>query len=176
MSHMSHTLQLQLPMSVMPQKKPTTLDNHHIEGFHDRSTQAREKWGVKISTNFWTPCIMSLRVENSEHSSQNQPQHSFLPPSCSLLHPSTRYRFKGMKAESSVSLLWVPQNLVLYTANSQKSLGKGVTTNSRLSTATGHSFSLLRGINKPCKVSSSSDSVHYVGAFYCSILPCLLIF
>ena len=47
----------QLPMSVIPQKKPTTLGNQHIEGFRDWSVQAREKWGVKIITNFWTPCM-----------------------------------------------------------------------------------------------------------------------
>ena len=46
----------QLPMSVIPQKKTTTLGNHHVEGFHDLSTQAREKWGVKNHMNFWTPC------------------------------------------------------------------------------------------------------------------------
>ena len=52
----------QLPMSVIPQKKPTTLCNHHIKGFHDRFTQAREKWGVKCHMNFWTPCkFLSLR-------------------------------------------------------------------------------------------------------------------
>ena len=47
----------QLPMSVISQKKPTTLGNHHVKGFHDRFTQAREKWGVKCHMNFWTPCI-----------------------------------------------------------------------------------------------------------------------
>ena len=46
----------QLPMSVISQKKPTTLGNHHIKGFHDQSTKAREKWGVKCHTNLWTPC------------------------------------------------------------------------------------------------------------------------
>ena len=48
----------QLPMSVISQKKPTTLGNHHVKGFHDQSTQARGKWGVKCHTNFWTPCIL----------------------------------------------------------------------------------------------------------------------
>ena len=47
-------------MSAIPQKKPTTFSNHNVEGFHDLFTLVREKWGVKIYTNFWTPCIFTV--------------------------------------------------------------------------------------------------------------------
>ena len=36
-------------------KKPETLGYHHVEGYQDRSTWAREKGGVKISTDFESP-------------------------------------------------------------------------------------------------------------------------
>ena len=52
----------QLPMRIIPQKKATTLGNHHVKGFHDLSTQFREKGGVKNCTNFWTPCSSSTVV------------------------------------------------------------------------------------------------------------------
>ena len=47
-------------MSVIKQKKSCSLGGlgiHHIEAFYDLSTHHREKWGVKYSMNFWTPCI-----------------------------------------------------------------------------------------------------------------------
>ena len=69
----------QLPMSVIPQKKPCSLGYHHVEGFCDLSTRAREKWGVKFATNFWTPCRW-LFCEN------------FLPPSFLFWRPQRRFK------------------------------------------------------------------------------------
>ena len=51
-------------MSVIPQKKPCAILNKYSKGFHDLSTQFREKVGVKNYTNFWTPCIL-LSLPNS---------------------------------------------------------------------------------------------------------------
>ena len=47
--------------SFMHQTKPKTSLVQHVEYEPDLLTQAREKRGVKISTNFWTPCT-SRRV------------------------------------------------------------------------------------------------------------------
>ena len=39
-------------------KKPDSLDFHHVEGYQDPSTWAREKRGVKMFTIYRTPCII----------------------------------------------------------------------------------------------------------------------
>ena len=39
----------QLHMTIMHQK---IFDFHHVEGYKDPLTWAREKWGLKIYTNF----------------------------------------------------------------------------------------------------------------------------
>ena len=58
----------QLPLSVTHQKISKILDFHHVEGYQDPPTCAREKVGVKMSTNFQTPCIVyKIIVEYSMH-------------------------------------------------------------------------------------------------------------
>ena len=44
--------------SIIYQKKPKTLGYQHVKGYQDRSTWAGEKGGVKISTDFESPCSM----------------------------------------------------------------------------------------------------------------------
>ena len=38
-------------------KKPKTLGYHHVKGHQHQSKWTGEKWGVKMSTNCWTPCM-----------------------------------------------------------------------------------------------------------------------
>ena len=49
----------QLPMSVAQQKNLNLKNIHHVEGYQDLPTWAREKGGVKTSTNFRTPCTLN---------------------------------------------------------------------------------------------------------------------
>ena len=44
--------------SFIYQTKPKTSHVQHVEYEPDLLTHAREKRGVKIGTNFWTPCRM----------------------------------------------------------------------------------------------------------------------
>ena len=65
-------------MSVIHETKPVSMRIHYVKGFHDPSTYAREKWGVKISTNFWTPCSFGqIMVVSAEITFYLLKQHSF---------------------------------------------------------------------------------------------------
>ena len=55
-SHDFWGCQVHQTSSTIHQKKPKTLGYQHVKGYQDRSTWAREKGGVKITTNFESPC------------------------------------------------------------------------------------------------------------------------
>ena len=44
-------------------KKPETPGYYHVEGYQDQSTWAKVKGGIKMHTNFWTPCINANPVK-----------------------------------------------------------------------------------------------------------------
>ena len=74
-----------------------------------------------------TICPYVRKIPSTQHSSQSQPQHSLLPhapPSPFSMLPVQRNESRKFSV-----LTASPRNLALYAANSQKSLGKGVTTN-----------------------------------------------